>query len=152
VRSFSTVIARSRGHRQHASSTGRSGAGSQDYWRFWRRNRAGDLCGLPQLIVICRNIGLFTWPLPAIDGCKVKGVNVCDKNSTQGRMRTRLEKLNETIFRDLTALDAVDRQESMGSHPAVSGCERKLAAEGRSKPRSMLPPTDGVQFQIGKGQ
>ncbi len=66
-----------------------------------------------QFIVICRNIGLFRRPLAAIDGSKFKGVNARDRNVTHGKVRTRQDKLNETIARYLTALDAADRQESM---------------------------------------
>ena len=40
-------------------------------------------------------------------------MNARDKNFTRGKVRTRLDKLNETIARYLTALDAADRQESM---------------------------------------
>jgi transposase len=76
---------------------------------------------LAQFIVICRKIGLFTRPLTAIDGSKFKGVNARDKNFTRGQVRTRLEKLNETIARYLTELDAADRQESVA---VPSGSQR----------------------------
>ena len=81
---------------------------------FRRDNGAAICAACAQFIVICRQIGLFTRPLAAIDGSKFKGVNARDKNFTRGKVRTRLAKLNETIARYLTALDAADRQESMG--------------------------------------
>ena len=88
----------------------------------FRRNNGSAICAAcAQFIVICRNIGLFTRPLAAIDGSKFKGVNARDKNFTRGKVRTRLAKLNETIAHYLTALDAADRQESMG---AKSGSQR----------------------------
>ena len=81
----------------------------------FRRNNGAAICAAcAQFIVICRDIGLFTRPLAAIDGSKFKGVNARDKNFTRGKVRTRLAKLNETIAHYLTALDAADRQESMG--------------------------------------
>src|SRR6202008_3234829 len=77
----------------------------------FRRDNGSAICAAcAQFIVICRQIGLFTRPLAAIDGSKFKGVNARDKNFTRGKVRTRIEKLNETIARYLTALDAADRQ------------------------------------------
>ena len=66
-----------------------------------------------QFIVICRDLGLFTRPLAAIDGSKFKGVNARDKNFTRSKVRTRLAKLEKSAAQYLTALDAADRQESM---------------------------------------
>jgi transposase len=88
----------------------------------FRRHNGESICAAcAQFIVICRQIGLFTRPLAAIDGSKFKGVNARDKNFTRRKVRTRLEKLNETIARYLIALDAADRQESMD---AASGSPR----------------------------
>ena len=89
-------------------------AGLQNHRRFRRDNGAAICAACAQFIVICRNLGLFTRPVAAIDGSKFKGVNARDKNFTRGKVKTRLAHLNETIARYLTALDAADRQESMG--------------------------------------
>ena len=88
---------------------------------FRRDNGAAICAACAQFIVICRDIGLFTRPLAAIDGSKFKGVNARDKNFTRGKVRTRLAKLNETIAHYLTALDAADRQESMDGTSSGSG-------------------------------
>jgi transposase len=93
--------------------TGRLAPDHKTIAEFRRRNGAAICAACAQFIVICRKIGLFTRPLAAIDGSKFKGVNARDKNFTRGKVRTRLEKLNETIARYLTELDAADRQESM---------------------------------------
>jgi transposase len=93
--------------------TGRLAPDHKTIAEFRRRNGAAICAACAQFIVICRDIGLFTRPLAAIDGSKFKGVNARDKNFTRGKVKTRLEKLNETIARYLTALDAADRQESM---------------------------------------
>src|SRR5687767_1110888 len=70
----------------------------------------------------CRDLGLFTRPLAAIDGSKFKGVNARDKNFTRSKVRTRLARLEESAAQYLTALDAADRQESMdGSGSSGSG-------------------------------
>ena len=101
--------------------TGRLAPDHKTIAGFRRSNGAAICAACAQFIVICRKIGLFTRPLAAIDGSKFKGVNARDKNFTRGKVRTRLEKLNETIARYLTALDAADRQESMD---APSGSRR----------------------------
>jgi transposase len=93
----------------------------------FRRDNGPAICAAcAQFIVICRNIGLFTRPLVAIDGSKFKGVNARDKNFTRGKVRTRLAKLNETIAHYLTALDAADRQESMGAESSSQRLRDKL--------------------------
>jgi transposase len=94
---------------------------------FRRLNGASICAACAQFIVICRQIGLFTRPLAAIDGSKFKGVNARDKNFTRGKVRTRLEKLNETIVRYMTALDAADRQESMDAPSGSRRLRDKLA-------------------------
>jgi transposase len=94
----------------------------------FRRDNGPAICAAcAQFIVVCRQIGLFTRPLAAIDGSKFKGVNARDKNFTRGKVRTRLEKLNETIAHYLTALDAADRQESMGVDAGSGRLRDKLA-------------------------
>jgi transposase len=93
----------------------------------FRRDNGPAICAAcAQFIVICRNLGLFTRRLAVIDGSKFKGVNARDKNFTRGKVRTRLIKLNETIARYLTALDAEDRQESMGASSNSTRLREKL--------------------------
>jgi transposase len=93
----------------------------------FRRDNGPAICAAcAQFIVICRNLGLFTRPVAAIDGSKFKGVNARDKNFTRGKVKTRLAHLNETIARYLTALDAADRQESMGVEAGSKRLREKL--------------------------
>jgi transposase len=89
----------------------------------FRRDNGMAICAAcAQFIVICRDLGLFTRPLAAIDGSKFKGVNARDKNFTRSKVRTRLAKLEERTAQYLTALDAADRQESInGSDASGSG-------------------------------
>lgn len=55
-------------------------------------------------------------------------MNARDKNFTRGKVRGRLDKLNEATARYLTALDAADRQEAMDGISSGSGKLRdKLA-------------------------
>src|SRR6186997_2090361 len=94
----------------------------------FRRDNGPAICAAcAQFIVICRDLGLFSRRLAAIDGSKFKGVNARDKNFTRSKIRTRLAKLEETIAHYLTALDAADRQESMdGSSSGSAKLRDKL--------------------------
>src|ERR1700731_1537609 len=64
-----------------------------------------------QFIVLCRQVNLFTQALVAIDGSKFKAVNNRDKNFTPAKMKRRMEQINESIERYLTAMDTADRAE-----------------------------------------
>jgi transposase len=52
---------------------------------FRRDNGLAICAACAQFIVICRDLGLFSRPLAAIDGSKFKGVNARDKNFTRSR-------------------------------------------------------------------
>ena len=95
---------------------------------FRRLNGAAICAACAQFIVICRSIGLFTRPLAVIDGSRFKGVNARDRNFTRGKVRGRLDKLNEAMARYLTALDAADHQEAIDGRSSGAGRLRdKLA-------------------------
>ena len=95
---------------------------------FRRLNGPAICAACAQFIVICRSIGLFTRPLAVIDGSRFKGVNARDRNFTRGKVRGRLDKLNEAMARYLTALDAADHQEAIDGRSSGAGRLRdKLA-------------------------
>jgi transposase len=102
--------------------TGRLAPDHKTIADFRRRNGAAICAACAQFIVICRNIGLFTRPLATIDGSKFKGVNARDKNFTRGKVRTRLDKLNEIIARYLPRSMPLTARRAWMSHPAASAC------------------------------
>ena len=65
-----------------------------------------------QFVVLCRQLGLFTRAVVAIDGSKFKAVNNRDKNYTVAKVTGRMEQVNASIARYLRALDRADREES----------------------------------------
>src|SRR5262250_1894632 len=65
-----------------------------------------------QFVVLCRQLGLFTRAVIAIDGSKFKAVNNRDKNYTVAKVTGRMEQVNASIARYLRALDQADREES----------------------------------------
>ena len=65
-----------------------------------------------QFVVLCRQLGLFTRAVVAIDGSKFKAVNNRDKNYTVAKVTGRMDQVNGSIARYLRALDQADREES----------------------------------------
>ncbi len=59
----------------------------------------------------------------AIDGSKFKAVNNRDRNFTSAKLQRRMEEIESSISRYLTALDTADRQE-----PAVAKAKTSAAA------------------------
>jgi transposase len=65
-----------------------------------------------QFVELCRQLGLFTRAVVAIDGSKFKAVNNRDKNYTVAKVTGRMEQVDTSIARYLRALDRTDREES----------------------------------------
>ena len=65
-----------------------------------------------RFVVLCRELGLFTRAVIAIDGSKFKAVNNRDKNYTVAKVIGRMEQVDASIARYLRALDQADREES----------------------------------------
>ena len=64
-----------------------------------------------QFVLLCRQIGLLTSSAVAIDGSKFKAVNSRDNNYSPGVIQRRIEQVEASIARYLTALDTADRQD-----------------------------------------
>jgi len=71
-----------------------------------------DPRGVLQFVVLCRELGLFTRAVVAIDGSKFKAVNNRDKNYTVAKVIGQMEQVDASIARYLRALDQADREES----------------------------------------
>jgi hypothetical protein len=91
--------------------TGRPGARPQDHCRLpqeamvLRSNRPARNSS-----VLCRQLGLFSKSLVAVDGSKFKAVNSRDNNFTVNKVAKRIEQAEVHIARYLTALERADRQ------------------------------------------
>src|SRR4030088_2812223 len=64
-----------------------------------------------QFVMLCRRLDLFSATVIAIDGSRFKAVNTRDKNYTHGAIERRMEQVEASIARYLSALDTADRQE-----------------------------------------
>ena len=60
-------------------------------------------------VALCGKLNLLADASVAIDGSKFKAVNARDKNFTEGKMRRRLERIDESIARYLSQLETADR-------------------------------------------
>src|SRR5262245_60044418 len=79
---------------------------------FRKDNGAAIRAVCARFVVLCRELGLFTRAVVAIDGSKFKAVNNRDKNYTVAKVIGRMEQVNGSIARYLRALDQADREES----------------------------------------
>jgi transposase len=79
---------------------------------FRKDNGAAMRAVCSQFVVLCRELGLFTRAVVAIDGSKFKAVNNRDKNYTVAKVIGRMEQVDASIARYLRALDRADREES----------------------------------------
>ena len=79
---------------------------------FRRDNGPAIRAACAQFLVFCRQFDLFTRAVVAIDGSKFKAVNNRDKNFTVAKVAKRIEQVEASIARYLTALDHADRQDS----------------------------------------
>ena len=79
---------------------------------FRRDNGPAIRAACARFLVFCRQFNLFTRAVVAIDGSKFKAVNNRDKNFTVAKVAKRIEQVEASIARYLTALDHADRQDS----------------------------------------
>lgn len=81
-----------------------------------------------QFVVLCQQVGLFSEALIAIDGSKFKAVNNRDRNFTSAKLQRRMEEIESSINRYLSALDTADRQEPVIAQPKTERLHSKIAA------------------------
>ena len=81
-----------------------------------------------QFVVLCQQVGLFSEALIAIDGSKFKAVNNRDRNFTSAKLQRRMEEIESSINRYLSALDTADRQEPIVSQLKIERLHGKIAA------------------------
>src|SRR5476651_476488 len=98
-----------------------------------------------QFVVLCQQLGLFGENLVAIDGSKFKAVNNRDRNFTSAKLKRRMEEIESSISRYLTALDAADRQEPTASEPNAVRLEEKIA-----KLKTQMKELQAIETQLNE--
>jgi BMFP domain-containing protein YqiC len=81
-----------------------------------------------QFVMLCRQLDLFSEAVVAVDGSKFKAVNNRDKNFTPNKIQRRMEQIETSIDRYLSALDAADRQEGEVAQAKAVRLRDKIAA------------------------
>src|SRR6201981_3326833 len=95
---------------------------------FRKDNGAAIRAVCSQFVVLCRELGLFTRAVVAIDGSKFKAVNNRDKNYTVAKVIGRMEQVDASIARYLRALDRADREESDIAEAKSGRLKEKIAS------------------------
>lgn len=81
-----------------------------------------------QFIALCRQLDLFAHAIVAIDGSKFKAVNTRDKNFTRASIQRRMEQVEASIERYMSALETADRREGELAQAKTVRLKDKIAA------------------------
>lgn len=77
-------------------------------------------------MVLCQQLELFGEHLVAINGSKFKAVDNRDRNFTSAKLKWRMEEIESSINRYLTALDKADQQEPSIAQPKATRLQEKI--------------------------
>jgi transposase len=81
-----------------------------------------------QFVALCRNLNLFTQAIVAIDGSRFKAVNSRDRSFSRGSIQSRMEHVEASIARYLSALETADRQEGELAQMKATRLKDKIAS------------------------
>lgn len=81
-----------------------------------------------QFIALCRRLELFTHAIVAIDGSKFKAVNTRDKNFTRASIQRRMEQVEASIERYMSALETADRHDGELAQAKTVRLKDKIAS------------------------
>jgi transposase len=95
---------------------------------FRKDNGPAIRAACARFIDLCRDLGLFAGAVAAIDGAKFKAVNARDRNFTKGKLKRRIEQVEQSIERYLQSLDAADLQEGAVAEAKAERLKDKVAA------------------------
>ena len=92
---------------------------------FRRDNGAAIRSACVQFVVLRRQFNLFTRAVVTLDGSRFKAVNNRDKNFTVAKVAKRIEQVEASIARYLTALDRADRRTTTWPKPGPCASRRR---------------------------
>jgi len=95
---------------------------------FRKDNGPGIRAACRQFVALCRRLDLFTHAVAAIDGSKFKAVNARDKNFTRAKLKKRMEQVEASIERYMSAVETADRQEGELAQAKSMRLKEKIAA------------------------
>ena len=95
---------------------------------FRKDNGAAIRAACRQFIVLCRQLDLFAHAVVAIDGSRFKAVNTRDKNFTRASIQRRMEQVEASIERYMSALETADRRDGELAQAKTVRLKDKIAA------------------------
>jgi hypothetical protein len=98
-----------------------------------------------QFVVLCQQLGLFGESLVAVDGSKFKAVNNRDRNFTSAKLKRRMEGIEASINRYLSALDAADQQDRSPSDANVARLGERIA-----KLKAQMKKLQSIEIQLNE--
>jgi transposase len=113
--------------------------------RFRKENGKAIRSVCRQFVVLCQKLGLFAESLVAIDGSKFKAVNNRDRNFTSAKLQRRIEEIESSINRYLTALDTADRQE-----PTVAKAKSERLHDKIAALKEQMKALKDIEVQLNK--
>src|SRR5271154_279473 len=81
-----------------------------------------------QFVALCRGLNLFTQAMVAIDDSRFKAVNSRDRSFSRGSIERRIEQVEASIERYLSALETADRQEGELAEARSARLKDKIAS------------------------
>lgn len=100
-----------------------------------------------QFVVLCRNLDLFSQSIIAIDGSTFKAVNNRDRNFTQGKVKARMQQIQQSIDRFLAATDSADR-----ATPEVAEAKAERLREKIETLKQQMPKLKDIEAQLHDSQ
>ena len=110
---------------------------------FRRDNGPAIRAACRQFIALCRRLDLFAHAVAAIDGSKFKAVNTRDKNFTRASIQRRMEQVEASIERYMSALETADRHEGELAQAKSVRLKEKIAA-----PREQMKDFQALEVQV----
>ena len=113
--------------------------------RFRKENAKAIRSVCRQFVVLCEQLRLFSEALVAIDGAKFKALNNRDRNFTRAKLQRRMEEIESSINRYLTALDTADRQE-----PAVAQAKAERLQDKITALKAQMQALKEIEVQLNE--
>src|SRR5271155_6101758 len=95
---------------------------------FRKDNGAAIRATCRRFVALCRNLNLFTQAIVATDGSRFKAVNSRDRSFSLGSIERRMEQVEASIERYLSALETADRQEGELAEAKSARLKDKIAS------------------------
>ena len=95
---------------------------------FRKDNGSAIRSACRRFVALCRGLKLFTHAIVTIDGSRFKAVNSRDRSFSRGSIERRIEQVEASIERYLSALETADRQEGEAAEAKSARLKDKIAS------------------------